>query len=530
AEAVSQGEKIPLSLNYAPIANRVSYFCNFHGPSMAIDTVCSSSLTAVHLAIESIQRGESQVALAGGVNLSLHPDKYMTYGMMDMHSSDGYCHSFGEGGDGYVSGEGVGAVLLKPLNQAVRDGDHIYAVIKGSVINHVGKVSGITVPSPVAQGDMIQRSFEQTGIDPRTISYVEAHGTGTSLGDPIEIQGLIKAFGQSTRDRQYCSIGSVKSNIGHAESAAGISGLTKVILQLYYKTLVPSLHSETINPHIHLEDSPFYVQHQTETWRQPVIMEKGEKREYPRRAGISSFGATGSNAHVILEEYAREEQTRITLEGPIDEKWVIIPLSAKNGDRLKEYAGRLLEFMRRDENKESKQGDATSRKMSSEDGESNQNDRFDIDLEEMAYTLQTGREAMEERLAFVVKSKEDLLKKLNSFVEGEDIAENFWQAQVKDSRKVMSLFGSEDTQEIVNKWISQGNPRKLAGLWVEGFHLDWESLYGKKKPGRMSAPTYPFARERYWVEVGDSKLVSSAKSGIVKSQIHPLLQENTSNL
>lgn len=306
AEALSEHNPFPLSLNYAQIANRVSYYCNFHGPSMAVDTVCSSSLTAVHLAIESIRNGECEAALAGGVNLSLHPAKYISYGSVGMHSSDGYCHTFGKGGDGYVSGEGVGTVLLKPLRKAEQDGDRIYAVIKGSAINHVGKVSGITVPSPVAQADVIEACLEKTGIDPRTISYVEAHGTGTSLGDPIEVQGLVKAFSRNTQDKQFCSIGSVKSNIGHAEAAAGISGLTKTVLQLHHKTLVPSLHSEELNPYLKLDQTPFFVQHETKEWEQPSFTENGVDVTYPRRAGLSSFGASGSNAHLILKNIFRQ--------------------------------------------------------------------------------------------------------------------------------------------------------------------------------------------------------------------------------
>lgn len=190
AQAAQQGQAISMSLNYAGIANRVSYFSDFHGPSMAIDTVCSSSLTALHLALESLYKGECQVAFAGGVNLSLHPHKYQSYGLMDFHSSNGRCTSFGADGDGYVSSEGVGAIVLKPLSHAIDAGDHIEAIIKGSAINHVGRVSGITVPSPVAQGAMIADCLRQTGIDPQTISYIETHGTGTSLGDPIEIEGL----------------------------------------------------------------------------------------------------------------------------------------------------------------------------------------------------------------------------------------------------------------------------------------------------------------------------------------------------
>ncbi len=189
AEAVAEGMPLPLSLNYAPIANRVSYFCNFNGPSMAIDTVCSSSLVSVHLAIDSIRKGESDVALAGGVNLSLHPNKYLTYGMANMHASDGYCHSFGKGGDGYVSSDGVGVVLLKPLSKARKDKDNIYAVIKESAINHGGRANGITVPNPVAQGDLIASCLAKSGIDPRTISYVEAHGTVHLLVIQLKFKG-----------------------------------------------------------------------------------------------------------------------------------------------------------------------------------------------------------------------------------------------------------------------------------------------------------------------------------------------------
>ena len=227
-----QGVPIALSGNPSSIANRVSYFCNFHGPSVAIDTMCSSSLTAIHLACQSIQRGGCELAIAGGVNVSIHPNKYLMLGQGKFVSSKGRCESFGQGGDGYVPGEGVGAVLLKPLAKAIADGDHIYGVIKGTAINHGGKTNGYTVPNPNAQAGVIGQALQEAGIDPRTISYIEAHGTGTSLGDPIEITGLVKAFQKYTENKQFCAIGSAKSNIGHCESAAGIAGVTKVLLQL----------------------------------------------------------------------------------------------------------------------------------------------------------------------------------------------------------------------------------------------------------------------------------------------------------
>lgn len=202
---------------------------------MTVDTMCSSSITAIHLACQSLQRGECEVSIAGGVNVSIHPNKYLYLSQGKFISSRGRCESFGEGAEGYVPGEGVGAVLLKPLSQAVEDRDQIYGIIKATAINHGGKTNGYTVPNPKAQASVIGRAFKKAGIEPRAISYMEAHGTGTSLGDPIEIAGLNSIFQEYTDDKQFCALGSAKSNIGHCESAAGIAGLTKVLLQLKYK-------------------------------------------------------------------------------------------------------------------------------------------------------------------------------------------------------------------------------------------------------------------------------------------------------
>ncbi|WP_304364769.1 SDR family NAD(P)-dependent oxidoreductase [Brevibacillus dissolubilis] len=503
AEAIAKGDVFPLSLNYAQIANRVSYFCNFHGPSMAVDTVCSSSLTAVHLALESIRHGECEVALAGGVNLSLHPNKYMTYGIWDMFSSDGYCHTFGQGGDGYVSGEGIGAVLLKPLDKAVQDGDRIYAVIKASTVNHVGTVSGISVPSPVAQADLIEACLDKAGIDARTMSYIEAHGTGTSLGDPIEIQGLVKAFRQHTQDKQFCSIGSVKSNIGHAESAAGISGLTKVALQLHHKTLVPSLHSLELNPYLDLPKSPFYIQHVTEEWKQPVIIENGQAITYPRRAGVSSFGATGSNAHIVLEEYIPEKAHNDKPVQLMTDAPAIIPLSAKSPDRLQAYAKKLHDFLH--------------------DG---------INLADLAYTLQVGREAMEERVVFLATSIRELKEKVAAFAEGNEAATPRWIGQDSNQEKTNShsKSSSQDNPADLHTWIKEGNATKIAERWVKGLAMDWKLLYGDAKPARISLPTYPFEKVRYWLPLTDRSQDNGKPSAAAVSAIHPLLHQNISDI
>ncbi|MDE1462573.1 PfaD family polyunsaturated fatty acid/polyketide biosynthesis protein [Spartinivicinus poritis] len=481
-EAAYEGQQIPLSLNMAQIANRVSYFCNFHGPSITIDTACSSSLTAVHLAIEQIHQGKIQLALAGGVNLSLHPGKYQTYGMMDMHASDGYCHTFGEGGDGYVSAEGVGAVLLKPLAQALADKDSIYAVIKGSSINHVGKVSGMTVPSPVAQGEMIAECLKNTGVDPETITYIEAHGTGTSLGDPIEIQGLNRAFKASTAKIQYCALGSVKSNMGHAEAAAGICGLTKAILQLHHKTRVKTLHAEAINPYLDLASSPFYIQQTTETWQLD-----SSATASVRRAGVSSFGASGSNAHLILEEAPSSiAATEIKRPRAVP---VLVPLSASNNDRLRAYADRLLGFLEAHPS---------------------------VDLVSLAYTLQTGRVSLEQRLIVLASNVDELQASLTAFLDSPSasIANRLWQGRAQSkgtgsaSLEVDASTKGEGGLDRIRQWAAQGTLKdqleQVAQAWVQGYHLDWHALY-EELPQRLHLPTYPFAKKRHWIDVPGQK-------------------------
>ncbi|WP_411801379.1 SDR family NAD(P)-dependent oxidoreductase [Bacillus atrophaeus] len=302
-----QGENINLSTSFSSVANRISYIFDLHGPSLPIDTMCSSSLSAIHEACETIKRGDCEIAIAGGVNVYTHPATYILLCEKKMLSSDGKCKSFGKGANGFVPGEGAGAILLKPLAKAIEDGDNIYGVIKGTSINHGGKTNGYTVPNPKAQGELIRNALDKSGVNARTVSYIEAHGTGTELGDPIEIAGLTQAFRSDTKDLQFCSIGSAKSNIGHLESAAGIVGLMKIVLQMKNGQIAPSLHAEELNSHIDFEESPFYVQKDLVDWKRLVIEHNGTSQEYPRISGVSSFGAGGANAHVILEEYIMEK-------------------------------------------------------------------------------------------------------------------------------------------------------------------------------------------------------------------------------
>ncbi|MER7984497.1 beta-ketoacyl synthase N-terminal-like domain-containing protein [Streptomyces noursei] len=330
------GRRVGLGAGGASIANRVSYVCDFHGPSMMVDTSCSSSLTTLHLAARALRAGEVDAALVGGVNLSLHPNKYLVLSQGEFLSAQGRCAAFGAGADGMVPGEGVGVLVLKRLRDAERDGDHIHGVIKGTAVNHGGKASGFTVPNPQAQHDVIAAALQDAGVDPATVSYVEAHGTGTELGDPIEVAGLTRALGTRPAGAPTVAVGSVKSGIGHLEAAAGIAGVTKVLLQMRHGELAPTLHADEPNPRIDFTATPLTVNTALRPWQRPVV----GGQEVPRRAGVSSFGAGGSNAHVVLEEYRDPRDRSAGLNGP-----AVVVLSARDGDRLREYAARLRDFV-----------------------------------------------------------------------------------------------------------------------------------------------------------------------------------------
>ncbi|MCK9395482.1 MAG: SDR family NAD(P)-dependent oxidoreductase [Methylobacter sp.] len=478
-EAALLGKPTVTANVYAGIANRVSYFLNLHGPSMTVDTMCSSSLTAIHLACQDLKLGRTDLGLAGGVNISIHPNKYQMLSSGQYISSSGQCESFGSGGDGYVPGEGVGVVLLKRLADAERDGDHIYGVIKSSALNHGGKTNGYSVPNPNAQQMVISRALRDAKIDPRTISYIEAHGTGTKLGDPIEITGLSKAFGKNTAPGHSCWIGSAKSNIGHCESAAGIAGLTKVLLQMREGQIAPSLHSQTLNPNIDFSATPFQVNQQLREWQRPVV----DGQVQHRVAGVSSFGAGGSNAHMVVEEYIKPE-TGAAARPPAPCAFV---LSARTEQQLRQYAERLLQFVHRHQ--------------------------ADLSLPDTAYTLQIGREAMQQRLGFIAGSAQELIEKLNRFLQGNHDA--LYLGRTRYGNATEPLAG-QDHQSMAGL-ISGRRYDTLLAEWVKGQGVDWRLLYADdaKPPLRISLPTYPFATERYWLELpGQSGRPASVETAV----------------
>ncbi|WP_241201072.1 beta-ketoacyl synthase N-terminal-like domain-containing protein, partial [Lysobacter enzymogenes] len=460
AQAQMLGEPLALGSGIGSIANRVSYFGNFQGPSLAIDSMCSSSLSAIHLACRSLRDGECAVALAGGVNVSLHPNKYLGLSQARFASSQGRCAAFGEGGDGYVPGEGVGAVLLKPLAQALADGDRIYGVIKGSGLNHGGRSNGFAVPNAAAQARLIRRTLQRSGVDAGAIGYVEAHGTGTALGDPIEIAGLTRALREHGGDAAPAAgtirIGSVKSNIGHCESAAGIAGLTKILLQFEHATLVPTLHAQTLNPNIDFAQTPFAVQRTLEPWPAP---RRADASPAPRTAALSSFGAGGSNAHLLVEEFLAP--ARAAAPRPL--RPALIVLSAAEPERLDEAARRLLASL-------SAQGFG------------------DADLDAIACTLQTGREHHAHRLGLSAGSIAELRGKLEDFLAGD---------RSRCHRGVADPERARAPADDLLALLERGEHAQVLAAWVAGVEWPWPRLY-PQRPARVRLPAYPFARERHW--------------------------------
>jgi polyketide synthase PksN len=447
------------------------------------------------------------MAIAGGVNTMLNPRAHVSFGKAGMLSRDGRCKTFSAAADGYGRGEGVGMLVLKPLAQAERDGDHIYAVIRGSAVNHGGRGNSLTAPNSVAQAELLKMAYTEAAIDPRTVTYVEAHGTGTPLGDPIEVDGLRRAFhdlaaaSDSSAAPARCGLGSVKTNIGHLELAAGVAGLTKVVLQLRHKTLVKSLHCDQLNPLIDLEDTPFYVVRDTAEWSSG---QDPDGRPLPRRAGVSSFGLGGVNAHVVLEEYVEPAAAAIPLD--VASRPAIIVLSAKQEVQLREQVRQLLTAI--------------------------ESGRFtDRDLPSLAYTLQLGREAFEYRLAFTTASIESLRETLTRILGDTDIPAGVWRGDTRRHKEALTVFGSDDElRDAVSRWLDRAKYGTLLELWVKGLAVDWNQLYRDYRPRRSSLPTYPFARDKY--PLGAARhaplrdLEQRRDAG--PDAHHPLIQRNTS--
>ena len=460
ARASATGTTNRASSRFWSIANRISYWFNLRGPSFAVDSACSASLTAIHLAAQSLVRGECELAIAGGINLILHPDHLDRLSHAGLLTKGEQTRSFAAQADGFIDGEGAGLVVLKPLARARADGDVIYGVIKGSSINAGGKTSGYLAPNPHAQADAIDEALRRARVSPHTISYVECAAAGSSLGDAIEVSGLKEAFSRHTQEQGFCAVGSIKANVGHLESASGIAALTKVLLQLRTRQLFPSPHADAPNPELDLAGSPFRLQGTLSPWR-PVPSK--DAQEVPLRAGISAFGAGGANAHLIVEEY-RDARPRAEAASP---RPVLVPLSAKTEERLQAYARALADHLTR-----------------------HRDTLFDSDVASLAYTLQTGREALEQRAAFVVASTGELREALDGFLSGRTEAHKWLRTGRAGGSSEAAAQGPVQTRDAL---------LQLAEQWVSGAQVEWRSLYVGATPVRMTLPGYPFAKRRCWI-------------------------------
>lgn len=365
--------QVSISNDRDSLASTVSYKLNLRGPSFAVQTFCSTSLVAVHLACQSLLNYDCDIAMAGGVAVDLPQIRGYFYEEGGILSPDGECRTFDASGRGSVMGNGLGVVVLKRLAEAIEEGDQIYAVIRGSHTNNDGSVRvSYTAPGLDGQTAVIAQAISNAQVDPETISYIEAHGTATMLGDAVELAAMQKAFGMLTQKKQFCAIGSVKPNIGHLDRASGVTGLIKTALSLKHRTLPPSLNFEQASPDIDLEDSPFYVNTTLQEWKT-----QGE----PRRAGVSSFGLGGSNAHVVLEEAPERSATSASRD------WHLLLLSAKTASALETATQNLRDYLRR---------------------------RPELNLADVAYTLQIGRTAFNHRRMVVCRNREEAIAALNN--------------------------------------------------------------------------------------------------------------------
>lgn len=391
------------------LSTRVSYHLNLKGPSVDVQTGCSTSLVAIHLACQGLLNYHCDMALAGGISVHMPQRTGYYHQGGGATSPDGHCRAFDANAGGTIFGSGMGIVVLKRLADAIKDGDAIQAVVKGSAINNDGAFKiGYTAPSIDGQSQAITMAHAVAGVEADTISYIETHGTGTELGDPIEVAGLTKAFRQHTDDTQYCAIGSVKTNIGHLDAAAGVAGFIKTVLSLKHKMLPPSLHFQTPNPKIDFENSPFYVN---------AVLSEWKANGSPRRAGVSSFGIGGTNAHIVLEEAPPQ------VESDEPRQWNLLTFSAKSGEALAQSASNLAEYL--------KQNPLTN-------------------MSDVAYTLQVGRKAFNHRGILACSDAADAASAL----------------QEQDPQRLFTSYGEPEDLHIV--FMFPGGGAQYAGM---GFDL-----------------------------------------------------------
>lgn len=443
-------------------AGRISYVLGLNGPAVSVDTACSSSLVAVHLAARSLRTGESDLAIAAGVNLMLSPELTVNFCRAGMLSRDGRCKTFDADADGYIRSEGCGVVLMKRLSDAQRDGDRIFGVVRGTAINQDGRSSGLTAPSGPAQAAVIRDALADAGVGPEAVRFIEAHGTGTSLGDPIEVQAIGSVFSGRTSDDPVL-LGSVKTNLGHLEGAAGIAGLIKAVLALQHGEIPPHLHFRTPNPYIPWDELPVAVA----TQRTSIRADQGEVL-----AGVSSFGFSGTNAHVILGRGPVGHPAEAAATAAPD----LLVLSAPDHEALQAVAAEWAEYL--------ESGTAP--------------------FADACHTSRVGRTHFSERVAVVAADAAAAARLIRQ-----------WLGSSSAARLVADAAGNGNIGNGVGGRAQRLT--QLANRWTGGANVDWNEIT-PAGVRRVSAPTYPFRRRRFWYEAATTDAPADRPSADVWSE------------
>jgi 3-oxoacyl-[acyl-carrier-protein] synthase II len=493
-------------------SGRISHFFNFTGSSISLDTACSSSLVAVHLAIKSLRDRECNMALAGGVNRLISPKISLNFAQAKMLSPDGRCKTFDESANGFVRSEGCGIVVLKRLSDAIADRDRIRAILLGSATNQDGRTSSITTPSSLSQQAVIKQALINSKVAASQVSYLETHGTGTALGDVIELEALTQVF----KDNQELILGAVKTNVGHLESASGIASLIKTVLALENRFIPANLHLKQPNSKVEWQKSPFKLPQKAIAWHQTAK---------PRIAGVSSFGFSGTNAHVVVQE------ANISLEEGTQEQnkrnFYLFTLSAKNSKTLNQLAKNYLDYL---------------------------NSHPHLLIADICYTVNLGRSHFNHRLAMSVTSVRDLqtklaqylaqeitsdlwqdkinlnqdvklalifkpanqeLKELKKLIEStidssivtSDLTDIYWQIgdqqnlnneQISEKINIIYSPINKQTSEEINNWQILING--LGQLYILGIKINWQTLGDNSGGKKITLPNYPFQRAIYWLE------------------------------
>ncbi|HEY9772538.1 MAG TPA: SDR family NAD(P)-dependent oxidoreductase [Planktothrix sp.] len=444
------------------LAGRLAYFLGTQGPAWTVDTACSASLVAVHNACNSLLSGESDCAIAAGINLLLSPEPFINFCKANMLAPDGRCKTFDAAANGYARAEGCGVVLLKRLSEAQRDGDRILALIRGSVVNQDGASNSLTAPNGLAQQELLRSALRVAELQPSDIDAIEAHGTGTALGDPIEVNAIQAVYAGDRQRTDALILSSVKTSVGHLEAAAGIAGLIKTVLALQNEFIPPHLHLKELNPLLDLPSIPATIPTAGVQWL--------NRPERVRRAGVSAFGFSGTNTHLIVEEAPPSP--------PIepDKQPYLVALSAKTPESLRKLCSEYLHLLRTDRS---------------------------INLSDLSFTANTGRTHWQHRIALIASDTSDLAEQLQATVSS-------WSSdRIADRGENLGLPKIERADVATVRELSE-----IAQLYQNGVDIDWPSLYQQGRHKKVSLPTYQFDRKRYWLKALDEAMQKGVNAQI----------------